>query len=88
MKLGMCMWLCGLPTQCPGEVRSLDTPLVISHPIPVISHPIPVISHPIPVISHPIPVTSHPIPVTRHYPEVEAAKMLLKCIIQNPDILG
>ena len=27
MKMGMCMWLSGLPTQCPGEVRSLDTPL-------------------------------------------------------------
>ena len=23
------MWLSGLPTQCPGEVRSLDTPLCI-----------------------------------------------------------
>ena len=29
MKMGMCMWLSGFTTQCPGEVRSLDMPLII-----------------------------------------------------------
>ena len=31
MKMGMCMWLSGLPTQCPVKVRSLDMPLIIRH---------------------------------------------------------